>query len=228
MINAVGFLVPFLSTPPSRVATCPYEDGCGWFDVSIHATLAGGDHAQDVYEGTPLEFLSTPPSRVATGRLSSVLRRRICFYPRHPRGWRHCAFLVFVVFFTVSIHATLAGGDRPFCGFSARFFRFYPRHPRGWRPAESDMQNPLFDVSIHATLAGGDPHRQGYPKPGREVSIHATLAGGDPAIRPAGGVRLESFYPRHPRGWRRGRSSRGSKIWVCFYPRHPRGWRPKR
>ena len=56
----------FLSTPPSRVAT----DATGFYadtaDVSIHATLAGGD----LWSGFGLtayeEFLSTPPSRVAT------------------------------------------------------------------------------------------------------------------------------------------------------------------
>ena len=56
----------FLSTPPSRVAT-HYRDyrGCE-SQVSIHATLAGGDLIDD---GRLLEspvFLSTPPSRVAT------------------------------------------------------------------------------------------------------------------------------------------------------------------
>ena len=48
--------------------------------------------------------------------------------------------------------------------------------------------NALAIVSIHATLAGGDPHSMVLCRAGR------------------------SFYPRHPRGWRRqsdGESSKG-------------------
>ena len=35
----------FLSTPPSRVATDINEYSAGHIEVSIHATLAGGDNA---------------------------------------------------------------------------------------------------------------------------------------------------------------------------------------
>ena len=107
----------FLSTPPSRVAT--YRTGCiqlslhrfyprhprGWRpwlsdaelllrDVSIHATLAGGDAYINGYTYENTEFLSTPPSRVATvnARQESMILN------------------------VVSIHATLAGGDcQSFC-----------------------------------------------------------------------------------------------------------------
>ena len=79
----------FLSTPPSRVATprppaggrIPYcfypRHPRGWrpnaptkqpavVDVSIHATLAGGDHFLRRHRTRCGLFLSTPPSRVAT------------------------------------------------------------------------------------------------------------------------------------------------------------------
>ena len=60
-----GRMKMFLSTPPSRVATT----GAGYRhptnQVSIHATLAGGD--------------------VTAQRLWKLPS---CFYPRHPRGWR--------------------------------------------------------------------------------------------------------------------------------------------
>ena len=81
--------VVFLSTPPSRVATVifNYSTGIaqgfyprhprGWrpsidwscdflYYVSIHATLAGGDHVRPLRMLTLALFLSTPPSRVAT------------------------------------------------------------------------------------------------------------------------------------------------------------------
>ena len=107
----------FLSTPPSRVATATFKElnfslegfyprhPRGWrlvagfvnygpADVSIHATLAGGDSTSAAVAGTAHTFLSTPPSRVATGNRNA---------PDAPSE-------------DVSIHATLAGGD----GFSLR------------------------------------------------------------------------------------------------------------
>ena len=83
-------LTKFLSTPPSRVATwwlCAARAGSS--NVSIHATLAGGDCADGEFQA-------------AKGR----------FYPRHPRGWRQRLFLPFCKDHSVSIHATLAGGDQ--------------------------------------------------------------------------------------------------------------------
>ena len=105
------FLVGFLSTLPSRVATSA---------VPRHATQ--------------LMFLSTPPSRVATFTMLSVRRSMTLFlstppsrvatqpwsfcgfpperfYPRHPRGWRLSCRRAAPQSLCVSIHATLAGGD---------------------------------------------------------------------------------------------------------------------
>ena len=56
----------------------------------------------------------------------------------------------------VSIHATLAGGDADGLTKPQLITRFYPRHPRGWRLAEMDAAAKAQAVSIHATLAGGD------------------------------------------------------------------------
>ena len=56
----------FLSTLPSRVATFVAVGRSGLHDVSIHATLAGGDGEEIVKLVSFLVFLSTPPSRVAT------------------------------------------------------------------------------------------------------------------------------------------------------------------
>ena len=123
-------------------------------------------------------FLSTPPSRVATAQFVGGLLVQLGFYPRHPRGWRrfvHYGKLCKRSFYprhprgwrlflsqdcraglTVSIHATLAGGDsmtrQRLCrtawflstppsrvatlltgGRGIIYFCFYPRHPRGWR-----------------------------------------------------------------------------------------------
>ena len=123
------------------------------------------------------------------------------FYPRHPRGWRHqllqkhqlqqsvsihatlaggdvLAKLFLVGFIFVSIHATLAGGDKGTQPWYRMKKGFYPRHPRGWRPLSGHCQSAAYRVSIHATLAGGDM----------------------PAFKPPSSS--SCFYPRHPRGWR--------------------------
>ena len=170
-------------------------------DVSIHATLAGGDRVIFPVDTNKFWFLSTPPSRVATRRHSSRWQGSSCFYPRHPRGWRPFNSNCLLCHDTVSIHATLAGGDfqrRASLSVAKSFlstppsrvathnldpahcnvWRFYPRHPRGWR-------RPLLLAGWLAAF----------------VSIHATLAGGDIVILPRGELNF-SFYPRHPRGWR--------------------------
>ena len=215
----------FLSTPPSRVATLGVGELNVSVYVSIHATLAGGDLVPRTRPRRASLFLSTPPSRVATRCLgvgSCALWR---FYPRHPRGWRQArnwkARQNFSCFYPrhprgwrppnqqrdqrdgrVSIHATLAGGDRltsseisameeflstPPSRVATRIRAngarnhscFYPRHPRGWRLA-----------SIYCILESS-----------------------------------KRFYPRHPRGWRRHSRAR-AYAHLRFYPRHPRGWRP--
>ena len=169
----------FLSTPPSRVATC-------WL------VLAEWEEV----------FLSTPPSRVATMWEYNYDHTEASFYPRHPRGWRHCypqrvrsAQQVSIhatlaggdchdvskpaQCVSVSIHATLAGGDTTLNGSPPLFWSFYPRHPRGWRRMSTMYYTGCWYVSIHATLAGGDRIQ-------------------DSTLR-----EIRCFYPRHPRGWRR-------------------------
>ena len=200
----------------------PKETGCfyprhprGWrpkgapndrseHNVSIHATLAGGDRCP-----LPWSFQSS------------------CFYPRHPRGWRRWVAVGVDHFPLVSIHATLAGGDvTPLAWVSAKrkvsihatlaggdlclravlecFEKFLSPPPS--RVATELRHKPPGNlvVSIHATLAGGDALKGGQNFAFKCVSIHATLAGGD-----------------HRQGGRQNKQ-------VCFYPRHPRGWRPAR
>ena len=245
-MSLYSFRSPFLSTPPSRVATrcrwCCLKETISFYPrhprgwrhrqgsgqgssnrVSIHATLAGGDSVSEDVDTATNEFLSTPPSRVATvGQLDSS----------------HA--------FYVSIHATLAGGDvveissgstahlflstppsrvatARDCGAIAYPFGFYPRHPRGWRPGGHGQAHGM--VCFYPRHPRG--WRQmpfGYIGIAWFVSIHATLAGGDNAAT----LNIHSrdgFYPRHPRGWRPDHQDRGGGYRQSFYPRHPRGWR---
>ena len=124
--------------------------------VSIHATLAGGDPVT-LAEGQALYRVSIHAT-LAGGddRLQNDDATTKCFYPRHPRGWRPPISVTPEKWYKVSIHATLAGGDT--------------------EPTRTQMHRPR--VSIHATLAGGDS-RHLSQRQVRLVSIHATLAGGD-------------------------------------------------
>ena len=170
----------FLSTPPSRVATFGGQLVGHGQDVSIHATLAGGDSLSSPPGWRHISFLSTPPSRVATRSLPLRNLKNKAFLSTPPSR--------------VATSSWVSTVDTMPC--------FYPRHPRGWRPLpwanlpqyiQTFLSTPpsrvatgggflypyiLPQVSIHATLAGGDQgecRRSG----GGCVSIHATLAGGD-------------------------------------------------
>ena len=124
--------------------------------VSIHATLAGGD------------WFTFPLIEATTE----------CFYPRHPRGWRHrqsTAWTGGTMFLstppsrvatqryphyrhrgTVSIHATLAGGDRARRASNSARVTFLSTPPsRVATVGQSAFANKPV-ISIHATLAGGD------------------------------------------------------------------------
>ena len=124
----------------------------------------------------------------------------LCFYPRHPRGWRHFALDNDFLALAVSIHATLAGGDSASCRNFEREVCFYPRHPRGWR------QRARHRNCAACKFLSTPPSRVATFYPPRRFCF---------ALR---------FYPRHPRGWRRDRR-RYRYHQEGFYPRHPRGWR---
>ena len=106
---------------------------------------------------------------------------------------------------TVSIHATLAGGDGRAGRHNRDFFSsFYPRHPRGWR-----------QTGPHWAERSQQGFYPRHPRGWRQCCCLPT-------------PRLPwRFYPRHPRGWRRNYGISPPGNLVSFYPRHPRGWRRK-
>ena len=106
--------------------------------VSIHATLAGGDHF----------------SRLSATELS-------CFYPRHPRGWRLAGLQMGCPDHRVSIHATLAGGDTSMYGMLKSEFMFLSTPPSRVATRRAGGRHGADAVSIHATLAGGDTTKGG-------------------------------------------------------------------
>ena len=125
--------------------------------VSIHATLAGGDARcwGNIDYGIKVSIHATLAGGDLIYRyLAST--GTACFYPRHPRGWRRC---------TVENRC-----PNSWC--------FYPRHPRGWRPMY--WLTPM-------------PEDGFYPRHPRGWRLAE-------AARQTGAK--QGFYPRHPRGWR--------------------------
>ena len=102
----------FLSTPPPRVATATAINGTSTTGTFLSTPPPRVATPGLGYPQQTAEFLSTPPPRVATRDRGNARLRRYCFYPRHPRGWRRVGFDGIRRGSFVSIHATLAGGDK--------------------------------------------------------------------------------------------------------------------
>ena len=102
----------------------------------------------------------------------------------------------------ISIHALREEGDAPLSMGPAKPMYFYPRPPRGGRPHDVSFVGQCDFISIHALREEGDlvifflflllP-----------ISIHALREEGDLGTIHAG-IQCFDFYPRPPRGGRRG------------------------
>ena len=170
--------------------------------ISIHAPREGSDVSALVQTFAGWVFLSTLPARGATdrrrqagGRLGISIhapregsdadaaqrpRRHKHFYPRSPRGERRW---------------------RMWAACSTPSY-FYPRSPRGERPWPRCWAGHLTGFLSTLPARGATPPCGPTPRPGRFLS---TL----PARGATRGGRLghciqQDFYPRSPRGERRG------------------------
>ena len=126
------------------------------------------------------QFLSTPSARRATVDLQRVKPHAKHFYPRPPRGGR------------------LRSHKRYPCPEQ----NFYPRPPRGGRPPAGVLARWSIRFLSTPSARRATPVIPGSP-PGLSISIHALREEGDAAIaarRPLS----NDFYPRPPRGGRRG------------------------
>ena len=125
-------------------------------------------------------FLSTPSARRATFVNPNNGTRNTDFYPRPPRGGRR---------------AVASSTPPP--------TNFYPRPPRGGRPRRRPHQRPAGGISIHALREEGDNQSAVH-----DVDFQKFLS--TPSARRATGSRRSAlhsychFYPRPPRGGRRG------------------------
>ena len=102
-------------------------------------------------------FLSTPPSRVATWEQEAD-KENTCSVSIHATlaGGDFAPLVLPDCIKHVSIHATLAGGDYSFALVDADTVKFLSTPPSRVATFLSAGQWRNIQVSIHATLAGGD------------------------------------------------------------------------
>ena len=146
-------------------------------------------------------FLSTPSARRATTVPSSETTSVEDFYPRPPRGGRRllwCFLCNFAKFLSTP---------------SARRATFRLR-----------KYNTSITISIHALREEGDPRGHGDGA-GHQEFLSTPSARRATSLSFASSNVSFDFYPRPPRGGRRGRS-RQLHDGADFYPRPPRGGRP--
>ena len=122
--------------PRTPCGVRPYVRGLVDQDsISIHAPLAGCDVECGLRLIGYSQFQSTHPLRGATREALLVARWKRYFNPRTPCGVRPYLDLLSTVVVAISIHAPLAGCDRPRSpiGFTPTYFN--PRTPCGVRRA---------------------------------------------------------------------------------------------
>ena len=237
----------FLSTPPSRVATeiihsCAVAFS-GFYPRHPRGWRRKKGHQRDAVHS----FYPRHPRGWRHIYPCYITMRYDSFYPRHPRGWRRIGIRQAYADGTVSIHATLAGGDYLHSAWSfGRALRFYPRHPRGWRllrlavgvrlcqflstPPSRVATKGDFNHDLHSPCFY-PRHPRGWRRwvpcrscRFRTVSIHATLAGGD-AFCSTASCTSSQFLSTPPSRVATLVGSHCNDRRSSFYPRHPRGWR---
>ena len=125
----------------------------------------------------------------------------------------------------ISIHALREEGDSSQSSSVSSALYFYPRPPRGGRRLVGTYDCQTHNISIHALREEGDPIEVKNKWDNDVISIHALREEGD-RYKPSKVTGLFHFYPRPPRGGRRGQRNEYIRC-SDFYPRPPRGGRPQ-
>ena len=235
----------FLSTPSARRATGGAAAACKKKTNFYPRPPRGGRPSETLSPVAMHSYFYPRPPRGGRRTHPASSGRAGDFYPRPPRGGRpSCSSRAAGASY---FYPRPPRGGRPPCRHPAdRPSNFYPRPPRGGRPPSKDilMGLPLFlstPSARRATQASNKSHR---PKPflstpsarratesgtsldkASPISIHALREEGDPqSWFYVEDVRY--FYPRPPRGGRRGIPDNHATL-LYFYPRPPRGGRPQ-
>ena len=166
-------------------------------------------------------FLSTPSARRATAAPALPCRMVGNFYPRPPRGGRHCPTVEQRFQQVISIHALREEGDHPakphpqnhgdfyprpprggrryhVCGAVGQD-HFYPRPPRGGRPGLPCPAVQLVLISIHALREEGDLQAVLVHNV-KDISIHALREEGDAGALSAGSGHCISIHALREEG----------------------------
>ena len=101
-------------------------------------------------------FNPRAPCGARHGRLAHIPPAILYFNPRAPCGARHRKRQHRQADACISIHAPLAGRDRPLLTAITSPVDFNPRAPCGARHAQAPLQALHGHISIHAPLAGRD------------------------------------------------------------------------
>ena len=217
----------FLSTPSARRAT--------YLRNGLHHHLH--------------HFYPRPPRGGRRAPAVACALRPANFYPRPPRGGRQLRFVVHcqgslflstpsarrathpcrgaIPAGSISIHALREEGDRatarryPFSG------DFYPRPPRGGRRSRW-LRSWWHQQFLSTPSARRATERPCASSRSCHISIHALREEGDTECICRIHQMHQYFYPRPPRGGRRGRCRFRAMPYPYFYPRPPRGGRPGR
>ena len=212
----------FLSTPSARRATTAQLHQSLHQAISIHALREEGDHR-------PVRFRDCPQN----------------FYPRPPRGGRHAllgvVFIKLVFLSTPSARRATAVGHVVLdyvrflstpsarratpAGVLARWSIRFLSTPSARRATDQCRKVVrIMQISIHALREEGDTMATTIEELRKEFlstpSARRATAVGGILLR-----RVQDFYPRPPRGGRRGRAWASAPL-LYFYPRPPRGGRP--
>ena len=194
------FFIKFLSTPSARRATVDGGVQVILESISIHALREEGDCKPPFTASTALLFLSTPSARRATVGVARLGDRLI-----------------------ISVHALREEGDLT-CALSAvcaaSSFLSTPSARRATRRSRSPSWQRC--ISIHALREEGDPVQRSL-RTVRRISIHALREEGDPLAAPKSPQREISIHALREEGDFRHR--RVQEIPRDFYPRPPRGGR---
>ena len=191
----------FLSTPSARRATIPPLDKA----YNVHRFLSTPS-ARRATDGVCIRGLAGNISIHALREEGDVDKR---FYPNNMT--------------VISIHALREEGDKTVLPPTTAATNFYPRPPRGGRPCHDTCEKYKAEfLSTPSARRATSITLRSYPL--WTISIHALREEGDPQGLRAGSDR-RYFYPRPPRGGRRGQRGHRRGERRDFYPRPPRGGR---
>ena len=193
----------FLSTSPAWGTT--HDCWCKWLneETFLSTSPAWGTTNTGGEAKHTLTFLSTSPAWGTTRNILLSSRRTGNFYPRPPRGGRRGRARAVQLPAGISIHVPRVGDDMAESPVSVSENQFLSTSPAWGTTQTPYLGSTKRLISIHVPRVGDDAQGTGDPTARKAISIHVPRVGDD---RPRGQSDSSGFhfYPRPPRGGRRG------------------------